>query len=105
MNPYVDPDGTLHEEYTAEILLRTDADWVELGEVVYDAGARFLSWPRFGFACFCPHCGEVWAQVRAHNSRGVEQRYEPVVVSCERHLDPWEVPGSLLHKFLPVGVS
>jgi hypothetical protein len=91
-----DPDGTLHEIYTASVI----ADGVFLGQFTYDSGRRDLAWPRHGWAYFCRQCGSVWAVISASSPSGYKVSFEPVIATCKDHYDQWDVPGTLLH--LPV---
>ena len=90
--PWTDPDGTFHEIYTGYLFVGSDL----LGELTYDSGRRDLGWHRCSYAMFCPHCGEIWARLVMHNSRGEQCYFEVQRVSCERHPDWWNVPGSML---------
>jgi predicted RNA-binding Zn-ribbon protein involved in translation (DUF1610 family) len=89
---WVDPDGTLHEVYSGAILVGGEF----LGPISYDSGRADLRWQRSSLAYFCPKCGEVWARLAVADSRGVQQDFLCVHVSCEHHDSRWHVPGSLL---------
>ena len=89
---YVDDEGTLHEWYTAQIYVHGE----HLGEVIYDSGRADLRWHRSSSAFFCRHCGEVWAKLAAIDSRGKLAIYDSWYVACEKHPDPWNIPGSIL---------
>ena len=92
MNTYVDEAGTLHEDYTAQI----EINRIKLGEIAYDSGRSDLRWQRTGYALFCRHCGEVWARLSVMNSSGEPQVYDVWPVSCKKHPDRWNIPGSIL---------
>ena len=93
---WTDPDGTLHEIYTGQIYIGNK----HFGPISYDSGRRDLLWHRCSYAFFCRVCGEVWARIVMFNSRGEQQAFEPVCVSCKEHSDLWNVPGSLLANHL-----
>ena len=91
-----DPEGTLHEIYTGYIFAGNKM----LGEIQYDSGRSDLRWHRCSYALFCRQCGGVWGRIVVSNSRGEQQSFEPVIVSCEKHPDYWNVPGSFLANHL-----
>ena len=93
---WTDEDGTLHEQYTGSIFIEGRM----LGEISYDSGRSDLRWHRCSYALFCRHCGDVWGRIIMQNSRGEQQSFEPVIVSCDKHPDHWNVPGSLLANHL-----
>lgn len=93
---WVDSDGTAHEKCKLLFFVGTEF----LGEADYDPGAApNLGYRRGGTAYFCAHCGEIWGRVVCS---GIHQKpsewwfQELAKVSCERHSDQWEVPGSFL---------
>ena len=91
--PYwTDPDGTLHEMYSAFIVIANQT----FGTLSYDSGRADLRWHRCSYAFFCRHCGEIWARIVANNSDGEQQAFCIKEVACERHQDYWNIPGSLL---------
>ena len=92
MIPYVDIEGTLHETYTAQITINGQ----HLGEITYDSGREDLRWRRDGYAFFCSDCGEIWARLTVKNSKGELQAYGICEVSCAKHPDLWNIPGSIL---------
>ena len=92
MTHWHDDEGGLHEVYNGVVLVGNRM----LGELSYDSGRADLLWHRCSYAFFCRECGEVWARIVMQNSRGEQQDFEPVIVSCETHRDFWNIPGSLL---------
>lgn len=89
---WLDGDGTLHEIYSGAILVNGEF----LGEISYDSGRSDLRWQRSSLAYFCPKCGDVWGRLAMSDSRGVQQSFLCVHVSCEKHSSDWHVPGTLL---------
>jgi len=68
-----------------------------LGTFTIDPGAwPSLSYRRSGVAYYCPWCGDIWARIVFTDSRGVQAPLDAERVSCIRHLDQWNVAGSLL---------
>lgn len=93
-NCWVEENGTAHEN--CKLLFYAEGEF--LGEAYYDPGnAPELGYRRGGAAYFCSHCGEIWGRVVLVLSSGKIGVFEEVSkVSCSRHSDQWEVPGSLL---------
>jgi hypothetical protein len=90
---FVDNDGTLHEQYRLLVFV----DGAFLGESNIDPGScPDLGYRRSGRAWFCPDCGDVWGRVVLIDSHGEQMPLEVDTVSCARHKDQWETPGSLL---------
>jgi hypothetical protein len=89
----VDSDGTLHEWYKVMIFVGRDF----LGEFSLDPGNQpELGYRRSGVAYYCPFCGEIWGRLIFTDSGGRQKSLEAVTVSCEKHPDQWNIPGSLL---------
>lgn len=89
---FTDPDGTLHETYTALV----EVGGAPLGTFAYDSGRMDLGWERRGTAYFCPECGGVWGRITARNEAAEIQAYQVLSVSCAAHFDRWNLAGSLL---------
>ena len=87
-----DPDGTLHETYSAEYFLHG----TYLGGLQYDSGRSDLGWHRSSVAFFCPTCGDTWARMVVTASEGRACHFDVERVGCERHFDLWNIPGSTL---------
>lgn len=85
-------DYTHHEQYTAQIWVKSHY----LGQITYDSGREDLRWSRTGYALFCPSCGEVWAKLTVHGEDGMLKVFDVWLVSCQRHPDQHNVPGSVL---------
>lgn len=84
-------DNALPETYTAQIIIHGQ----DLGEVTYD-----VNWRRTGYAFFCMYCGDVWGTLRVKSSTGLPLTFQVWNVSCERHPDSWNIPGSILANHL-----
>jgi len=68
-----------------------------LGEFPFDPGDHpELGYRRTGVAYACSFCGDVWGRLVLVNSRGQPQPFGIERVSCAKHPDQWNVPGSLL---------
>lgn len=94
--PYwTDADGTAHEIYTVDILLRGS----DLGSFQIDPGVHEdMSWPRSSLAYFCGTCGDIWARMLWKSSSGRLESWRIVEASCEKHTE-----GTLLiHPFKPL---
>lgn len=99
MTPYTDPDGTLHEEFTAYLALRNPQTgvWSSFARFKFDAGEQpKLGYRRTGMGYFCPGCGDVWASLALIDSSETKSRFEVCRVACEDHYDNYDTPGSLL---------
>ena len=92
MSIHVDDAGSLHEDYTAQIIIHGQC----FGEITYDIRKVDPLWYRKGFALFCTYCGDVWGTIRVKNSAGILLKFQVWNVSCERHPDSWSIPGSIL---------
>ena len=87
-----DPSGTMHETCIAQLFLHNSL----LGECSFDAAeAQDLSWRWSSAALFCPFCGEVWGRIILLREQGC-LTFQSFRVSCEKHPDQWNVPGSFL---------
>ncbi len=81
--PWVTPDGTFHEIYSATLLLGGRF----LGSLSYDSGRDDLGWRRLGSSFFCPRCGQVWAALVVTYADGSAADFEVVPGLCEAHGD------------------
>lgn len=54
------------------------------------------SWGWPSRAYFCATCGEIWARTILQDANGNPHNFRVAEVSCRKHRDPWNVPGSLL---------
>jgi len=88
----VDKDGTLHELYSGAIFVGQKY----LGPILYDSGRSDLRWERRSLAYFCEDCGEIWARIVMQDSEGKPRHFRVICVACERHIDHWNIAGSLL---------
>lgn len=90
---WVDKAGTRHE--TFQLLTFIGSDF--LGQTAFDGGNYpSLRYLRFGLAYFCPSCGDIWARLVVVDGGGRQREFESRRVSCLKHPDLWEMPGSLL---------
>ena len=94
---WVDSSGTAHET----LLLSVFVGKSYLGQTEFDPGdSPALGYRRIGIAYACPQCGEVWGRIVLTDSEGKQRPFGFEEVSCEKHHDHWNVPGSLLIKGL-----
>jgi hypothetical protein len=90
---WTDEDGTFHEESQLSFFVEDQ----DLGTVPFDPGALpALGYRRLSLAYCCPACGEIWARVFRITASGTIAPFEFLTVACREHVDPWNVPGSLL---------
>ena len=67
-----------------------------LGTIKYASQAA-SSWGWPSRAYFCASCGEIWARLVLLDSTDQPLYFRTANVSCRRHPDPWNIPGSLLY--------
>lgn len=91
---WIDAAGTAHER--CRLLVYVGADF--LGESPIDPGdCPELGYRRGGTAYFCSQCGEIWGRLVLVGLDGKIKWFDALdKVSCQRHSDQWNVPGSLL---------
>lgn len=86
-------DGTAHEDCQVLVVIRGAV----LGSFRIDPG----QWPslrffREGTVYFCPDCGDIWGRLVLIGHDGKAKGFECRRVSCEKHYDQWNIPGSIL---------
>lgn len=87
---WVDEAGTLHEQCL--LVFSPGGENVE-----FDPGARpELMYNRLGWAFVCPWCMEVWQRIAMLDHRRKQLPYQIYRVACVKHVDQYEVPGSVL---------
>lgn len=103
---WIDATGTVHER--CQLLVYVGNEF--LGQAEIDPGeCPDLGYRRGGTLYVCRHCGEVWARLVLLDHTGALTSFDRVSeISCSKHPDQWNLPGSLLEdrnagylRFLP----
>lgn len=89
---WTDAAGTAHERCRAMLLVGGDF----LAEWEVDSGHPAFRYRRAGVAYYCSWCGEIWGRLVLLDSRGQQLPLGIEQVSCDRHPDQWNIPGSIL---------
>lgn len=98
---WIDGLGTAHERCKLLFFVREEF----LGEGEYDPGeAAALGYRRGGTLYVCRDCGDIWGRIVVIDSKGKQRHFHEVaVVACEKHHDPYDIPGSLLSGYRNFG--
>lgn len=91
---WVDDAGTMHELCTIMFVVGNDI----LGIREVDPGEMpDIGYRRGGTVYVCATCGQAWGWIIMVDSKGQQTPFAEIArIACEKHHDPYEIPGSLL---------